>query len=42
MAVCLVSLTGCNGGEGKREFISVGTAPIGGVFYTVGLSLIHI
>lgn len=36
LAVCLASLTGCNGGEGKREFISVGTAPIGGVFYTVG------
>jgi TRAP transporter TAXI family solute receptor len=37
VALCLLVATGCGDGEGtKREFISVGTAPIGGVFYTVG------
>ena len=37
VALCLLAATGCGDGEGtKREFISVGTAPIGGVFYTVG------
>ncbi len=35
-ALCLFAVVGCNSGEGGREFISVGTAPIGGVFYTVG------
>lgn len=39
IACCLLLATGCGSGDGgsaKREFISVGTAPIGGVFYTVG------
>ncbi len=39
VAVCLLAAGGCGDGDGegtKREFISVGTAPIGGVFYTVG------
>jgi TRAP transporter TAXI family solute receptor len=37
VVLCLLAAVGCGGGEGaKREFISVGTAPIGGVFYTVG------
>ena len=35
-AMLLLTASGCNSGEGQREFISVGTAPIGGVFYTVG------
>lgn len=35
-ALCVFAVVGCNSGEGGREFISVGTAPIGGVFYTVG------
>ena len=35
-ALFLVTIAGCSGGADKREFISVGTAPIGGVFYTVG------
>ena len=42
--VCLlvfVVLTACSGGDGDqagpdRQFISIGTAPVGGVFYTVG------
>lgn len=42
-------LAGCNskngGGEGgtaKREFISVGTAPVGGAFYTVGSAICEV
>ncbi len=39
-------LVGCNGsstpGEGKREFISVGTAPAGGAFYTVGSAICEV
>lgn len=30
---------GCGGGGGQREFISLGTAPVGGVFYTVGSAI---
>jgi len=42
-AIGLLGLTGCSGGEGsKREFISVGTAPIGGVFYTVGSAVCEV
>lgn len=37
---------GCGGGgtgaEGKREFISVGTAPAGGAFYTVGSAVCEV
>jgi uncharacterized protein len=43
--ICLL-LFGCNGssqsGGGKREFISVGTAPAGGVFYTVGSAVCEV
>ncbi|WP_164101689.1 TAXI family TRAP transporter solute-binding subunit [Candidatus Laterigemmans baculatus] len=28
--------TGCNRSGGERQYISVGTAPVGGTFYTVG------
>ncbi len=31
----VVCLLGC-GGERKRQFVSIGTAPVGGVFYTIG------
>lgn len=34
VALATVCLTGCNGDS--REFISIGTAPVGGVFYTMG------
>ena len=33
----LLLLGSCGGGE--REFIAVGTAPIGGAFYTVGSAI---
>lgn len=36
LIVC-VAAAGCS--NGKREFISVGTAPIGGAFYTVGSAI---
>ncbi len=32
---------GCSG-EGKREFVSVGTAPVGGAFYTVGSAICEV
>lgn len=38
-------LAGCGGGDtaqGKREFISVGTAPAGGAFYTVGSAVCEV
>lgn len=46
-AICLVLtiLWGCDskkgegGGTAQREFISVGTAPVGGAFYTVGSAI---
>ncbi len=43
--LCLVQL-GCTGSgdttAGKREFISVGTAPVGGAFYTVGSAICEV
>ena len=36
----LLLLGGCGGGE--REFIAVGTAPIGGAFYTVGSAICEV
>lgn len=40
-ATCIAG--GCNRGEGgKREFISVGTAPVGGAFYTVGSAVCEV
>lgn len=43
--VCML-LVGCSkggdSGGGKREFISVGTAPAGGVFYTVGSAVCEV
>jgi TRAP transporter TAXI family solute receptor len=41
LAACLaVLLAGCGGGD--REFINVGTAPIGGAFYTVGSAICEV
>jgi TRAP transporter TAXI family solute receptor len=41
--VLCVAMTGCGGGKGGgREFISVGTAPIGGAFYTVGSAICEV
>jgi len=41
LSVCLAA--GCNRGEGeKRQFISVGTAPVGGAFYTVGSAICEV
>jgi len=34
--------TGCNRGGDKRQFISVGTAPVGGAFYTVGSAVCEV
>jgi len=44
MALLLVfNIAGCNRGEGgRREFISVGTAPVGGAFYTVGSAICEV
>lgn len=50
LLTCIVLLatmvaTGCNrGGDegGKRQFISVGTAPVGGAFYTVGSAVCEV
>jgi uncharacterized protein len=36
----LVLLAGCGGGD--REFIAVGTAPVGGAFYTVGSAICEV
>lgn len=42
LATALVG--GCNRGQegGKRQFISVGTAPVGGAFYTVGSAVCEV
>lgn len=41
LAGCLtLALAGCGGGD--REFINVGTAPIGGAFYTVGSAICEV
>ncbi len=49
LAAIGLTLAGCDsggkteaGGEGKREFISVGTAPAGGAFYTVGSAVCEV
>lgn len=45
LLAAVVGVVGCNGGgsgAGKREFISVGTAPAGGAFYTVGSAVCEV
>lgn len=39
--LALILAGGCSG-EGQREFISVGTAPVGGAFYTVGSAICEV
>jgi len=41
ICICLLAaLCGCTGNsDGKRQFISMGTAPIGGAFQVVGSAL---
>ncbi|HBJ38300.1 MAG TPA: hypothetical protein DDZ51_26820 [Planctomycetaceae bacterium] len=47
LSLSVLFATGCNrGGDGgeaaKRQFISVGTAPVGGAFYTVGSAVCEV
>jgi len=45
MSAISLLLVGCGGGDAtdsKREFISVGTAPAGGAFYTVGSAVCEV
>ena len=36
LSVGVAALSGCGGSGTSRQFISIGTAPVGGVFYTIG------
>lgn len=44
LLISSLSLCGCGGQQegGQREFISVGTAPVGGAFYTVGSAICEV
>ncbi len=43
LVLCGACVIGCNRGGGpSREFISVGTAPVGGAFYTVGSAICEV
>jgi TRAP transporter TAXI family solute receptor len=36
VALAAICLGGCGGDSADRQFISIGTAPVGGTFYTIG------